>query len=96
MVEACARAPSTRVGACAAIKTDSGLGRLWATALQDLIATMFSELTVTGGGKASVELEQFRCVNTLISNIQTALSGTYHAVKFSSVNRAGSPGRRLG
>lgn len=38
--------------------------------------------TVTGGGKASVELEQFRCVNTLISNIKTALSGTYHAVKF--------------
>jgi len=38
--------------------------------------------TVTGGGKASVELEQFRCVNTLISNIKTALSGTYHGVKF--------------
>jgi ribosomal protein L37AE/L43A len=38
--------------------------------------------TVTGGGKASVELEQFRCVNTLISNIKTALSGTYHSVKF--------------
>jgi hypothetical protein len=38
--------------------------------------------TVTGGGKASVELEQFRCVNTLISSIKTALSGTYHSVKF--------------
>jgi len=38
--------------------------------------------TVTGGGKASVELEQFRGVNTLISNIKTALSGTYHAVKY--------------
>jgi len=38
--------------------------------------------TVTGGGKASVELEQFRCVNTLISNIKTAMSGTYHSVKF--------------
>jgi transposase-like protein len=38
--------------------------------------------TVTGGGKASVEMEQFRCVNTLISNIKTALSGTYHAVRF--------------
>ena len=38
--------------------------------------------TVTGGGKASVEMEQFRCVNTLISNIKTALSSTYHAVRF--------------
>ncbi len=38
--------------------------------------------TVAGGGKASVELEQFRCVNTFISNIKTALSGTYHSVKF--------------
>jgi len=38
--------------------------------------------TVTGGGKASVALEQFRCVNTFISNIKTALSGTYHSVKF--------------
>lgn len=38
--------------------------------------------TVTGGGKASVELEQFRSVNTFISNIKTALSGTYHAVRF--------------
>jgi ribosomal protein L37AE/L43A len=38
--------------------------------------------TVTGGGKASVELEQFRAVNTVLSNLKTALSGTYHAVKF--------------
>jgi len=37
---------------------------------------------VTGGGKASVELEQFRAVNTVIGNLKTALTGTYHAVKF--------------
>ena len=37
---------------------------------------------VTGGGKASVLTEKFRAVNTLISNIKTAMSGTYHAVKF--------------
>ncbi len=40
------------------------------------------DCTVTGGGKASVELEQFRCVNTLISIIKKALSDTYHSVKF--------------
>lgn len=37
---------------------------------------------VTGGGKASVQLEQFRAVNTVLSNLKTALSGTYHAVRF--------------
>ena len=37
---------------------------------------------VTGGGKASVFNEKFRAVNTLIGNIKTALTGTYHAVKF--------------
>jgi hypothetical protein len=38
--------------------------------------------TVTGGGKASVELEQLRAVNTILGNLKTALTGTYHAVKF--------------
>lgn len=38
---------------------------------------------VTGGGKASVLNEKFRAVNTLIGNVKTALTGTYHAVKFS-------------
>ena len=37
---------------------------------------------VTGGGKASVTLERFRCVDTLIGNVKTALTGTYHAIKF--------------
>jgi hypothetical protein len=38
--------------------------------------------TVTGGGKASVKLPQFNAVNTLLGNLKTALTGTYHAVKF--------------
>jgi ribosomal protein L37AE/L43A len=38
--------------------------------------------TVTGGGKASVQLEQFVAVNTILGNLKTALTGTYHAVKF--------------
>ena len=39
--------------------------------------------TVTGGGAASVKLEKFRAVNTLLSNLKTAFSGTYHAFNFS-------------
>lgn len=39
--------------------------------------------TVTGGGPASVKLAQFRAVNTLLGNLKTALSGTYHAFDFS-------------
>lgn len=40
------------------------------------------ERTVTGGGKASVKLPQFRAVNTVLSNLMTAMAGTYHAIKF--------------
>ena len=38
--------------------------------------------TVTGGGKECVKLEQFWAVNTVLGNLKTALSGTYHAIKF--------------
>jgi hypothetical protein len=38
--------------------------------------------TVTGGGAASVKLEQFRAVNTLLGNLKTAFSGTYHSFDF--------------
>jgi len=37
---------------------------------------------ITGGGKASVLNEKFRAINTLIGNVKTALTGTYHAIKF--------------
>ena len=40
------------------------------------------ERMITGGGKASVKLPQFRAVNTVLSNLKTALTGTYHAIKF--------------
>jgi hypothetical protein len=40
------------------------------------------EAIVTGGGKASAELPEFKAVNTVLSNLKTALSGTYHAFKF--------------
>jgi len=38
--------------------------------------------TVTGGGKDSVKLPQFNAVNTLLGNLKTAMTGTYHAVRF--------------
>ena len=37
---------------------------------------------ITGGGKASVRNEKFVAVNTIIGNVKTALTGTYHAIKF--------------
>ena len=40
------------------------------------------ERTVTGGGPARVKLETFRVVNTLLGNLKTAFSGTYHAFDF--------------
>ena len=40
------------------------------------------ERVVTGGGKAAAKLPQFRAVNTVLSNLKTGLSGTYHAFKF--------------
>jgi len=40
------------------------------------------ERVVTGGGKASVMLPQFKAVNTLLGNLKTAISGTYHAFEY--------------
>ena len=40
------------------------------------------ERHVTGGGKASVKLPQFKAVNTLLGNLKTAISGSYHAFDF--------------
>ena len=41
------------------------------------------EVTVTGGGAASVKLPQFKAVNTVLGNLNTALTGAYHAFGFS-------------
>ena len=40
------------------------------------------ERHITGSGKAAVKLPQFQAVNTVLSNLKTAMTGTYHAVKF--------------
>jgi len=36
---------------------------------------------VVGSGRQSAERMEFRCVNTVISNVKTAISGTYHSFK---------------
>ena len=37
---------------------------------------------ITRGGKASMKLPQFKAVNTLLGNLKTAITGTYHAFDF--------------
>ena len=37
---------------------------------------------VTGGGAASVKQPEFQAVNTVLGNLKTALTGTYHAFDF--------------
>jgi ribosomal protein L37AE/L43A len=37
---------------------------------------------VTGSGKASVKSPQFKAINTLLGNLKTAITGTYHAFDF--------------
>jgi ribosomal protein L37AE/L43A len=40
------------------------------------------ERIITRGGKASMKLPQFKAVNTLLGNLKTAITGTYHAFDF--------------
>lgn len=37
---------------------------------------------ITGGGPAAAKLPQFKAVNTFLSNLKTAVGGTYHAFDF--------------
>jgi len=43
---------------------------------------MVHDRTVTGGGRASVEVEGHWAINTILGNLKTAMTGTYHAIKF--------------
>lgn len=42
---------------------------------------------VTGGGKASVEVDAFQWVNTVLGNIKNAMTGTYHAIRDNHASR---------
>lgn len=37
---------------------------------------------VTGGGKQACEIPELKAVNTVLGNLKTAITGTYHAFKF--------------
>ncbi len=37
---------------------------------------------VTGGGKQGCEIQELKAINTVLSNLKTAITGTYHAFKF--------------
>ena len=54
---------------------------LWCFRAATLVGAEHQRI-VTGGGKASVKLPQFRAVNTLLGNLKTAITGTYHAFDF--------------
>ena len=51
-------------------------------AFRRLASQSAHERIVTGGGPNSVNIPAFRWVNTLLGNLKTALSGTYHAFDF--------------
>jgi ISXO2-like transposase domain/Transposase zinc-ribbon domain len=40
------------------------------------------EPIVTGSGKQACEIPQLKAINTVLSNLKTAITGTYHAFKF--------------
>ncbi len=48
--------------------------------LQHVVAR--HECLILGSGRQSAQHPEFRWVNTLLSNLKTAISGTYHAFKF--------------
>jgi ribosomal protein L37AE/L43A len=54
---------------------------LWCFRMAALVGAGHQRL-VTHGGKAAVRLPQFKAVNTLLGNLKTAITGTYHAFDF--------------
>jgi hypothetical protein len=68
---ACSIAPSARV-------VSDGL---WCFGAVQMVGAEH-ERVVTGGGKASARLPQFRAINTFLGNLKRSLGGTYHAFDF--------------
>jgi ribosomal protein L37AE/L43A len=68
---------AAHIATCATVISD-GLGCFRGTT----IVGAEHQRIVTGGGKASVKLPQFKAVNTLLGNLKTAIAGTYHAFDF--------------
>ena len=68
---------ATHIATSATVVTDG----LWCFRATTMIGATH-ERVVTGGGRASVQLPQFKAINTLLGNLKTAISGTYHAFAF--------------
>ncbi|MSQ73462.1 MAG: hypothetical protein EXR27_19620 [Betaproteobacteria bacterium] len=56
-------------------------GGLWCFGAVQIVGAKH-ERVVTGGGKVSIGLPQFRAVNTFLGNFKRSLGGTYHAFDF--------------
>jgi ribosomal protein L37AE/L43A len=54
---------------------------LWCFGAVTIVGAEYQRV-VTGGGSASVKLPQFKAINTVLGNLKTALTGTYHAFDF--------------
>jgi hypothetical protein len=54
---------------------------LWCFRASTLVGAEHQRI-VTRSGKAAVRLPQFKAVNTLLGNLKTAITGTYHAFDF--------------
>jgi hypothetical protein len=68
---------ATHIAPSATVVSDG----LWCFRATTLVGAEHERI-VTGGGKASVKLPQFRAINTLLGNLKTAITGTYHAFAF--------------
>ena len=54
---------------------------LWCFGAVQIVGADY-ERVVTGGGKTSTKLPQFKAINTYLGNLKRSLSGTYHAFDF--------------
>jgi ribosomal protein L37AE/L43A len=75
--EAMAAFAARHIAASATVVSDG----LWCFRAATVVGAEHERI-VTGGGKASMKLAQFRAVNTLLGNLKTAIRGTYHAFDF--------------
>ena len=75
--EAMAAFAARHIAASATVVSDG----LWCFRAATVVGAEHERI-VTGGGKASMKLAQFKAVNTLLGNLKNAINGTYHAFGF--------------
>lgn len=75
--EAMAAFAASHIAPSATVVSDG----LWCFGATTLVGAEH-ERVVTGGGKASMKLPQFKAVNTFLGNLKTSIAGTYHAFNF--------------